>query len=287
MNRQRITAIGLMLATALSFSLMQVFIKLSAGAVGTFQQAFFRNLITLAAAWHILRRKHVPIWASVRRAGWSIWTRSLLGFFSVTTFFYAAGHGRQTDVAMLSRSMPVFVMLLSVPILKERLTAAKALSAALCMAGAYISMQPSFDSAPLPIAAALVSAVLSAAAYTALSYCQRQTEPNVIIFHFAAVSTGCCALWMLPDFTVPSPRVLLYLCMIGVFAACGEFFLTYAYRNAPASEVSIYQYSGVVFTAILSLLIFGEPLCSTTVLGGALIFAAMFGVLPRRRAEAS
>ena len=36
-----------------------------------------------------------------------------------------------------------------------------------------------------------------------------------------------CALWMLPDFTVPSPRVLLYLCMIGVFAACGEFFLTY------------------------------------------------------------
>lgn len=63
--------------------------------------------------------------------------------------------------------------------------------------------------------------------------------------------------------------------------------LIYAYRNAPASEVSICQYSGVAFTAILSLLIFGEPLCGTTVLGGALIFAAMFGVLPRRGAGAA
>ena len=45
---------------------------------------------------------------------------------------------------------------------------------------------------------------------------------------------------MLPNLVIPSPKVFVMLLLIGVFAAGGQFLLTYAYQQAPASEVSIY-----------------------------------------------
>ena len=83
---------------------------------------------------------------------------------------------------------------------------------------------------------------------------------------------------MLPNLVIPSPKVFVMLLLIGVFAAGGQFFLTYAYQQAPASEVSIYQYSGVVFTALLSYLIFGETLTLTYIVGAIVILAAIFWV---------
>ena len=48
------------------------------------------------------------------------------------------------------------------------------------------------------------------------------------------------------------------LCMIlaGVFASLGQFGVTLAYRYAPAKEISIFDYSNIIFSAILSIFIF-------------------------------
>lgn len=83
---------------------------------------------------------------------------------------------------------------------------------------------------------------------------------------------------MIPGFVVPSLKVMGMLLMVGLFAAGGQYLLTYAYQQAPASEVSIYQYSGVVFTALLSYLIFGETLTLTSIVGAIVILAAIFWV---------
>ena len=60
----------------------------------------------------------------------------------------------------------------------------------------------------------------------------------------------------------------------GVFGSLGQAFITYAYRFAPASEISIYNYSGIIFSMILGFFILGEPVKFTSVIGGALVAAA-------------
>ena len=65
-----------------------------------------------------------------------------------------------------------------------------------------------------------------------------------------------------------------YLLLIGVFGSLGQAFITYAYRFAPASEISIYNYSGIIFSMILGFFILGEPVKFTSVIGGALVAAA-------------
>ena len=64
------------------------------------------------------------------------------------------------------------------------------------------------------------------------------------------------------------------LLLIGVFGSLGQAFITYAYRFAPASEISIYNYSGIIFSMILGFFILGEPVKFTSVIGGALVAAA-------------
>ena len=73
-----------------------------------------------------------------------------------------------------------------------------------------------------------------------------------------------------PDFS----SATAYLLLIGVFGSLGQAFITYAYRFAPASEISIYNYSGIIFSMILGFFILGEPVKFTSVIGGALVAAA-------------
>lgn len=278
MSNNKTKAVCLMLVSALSFSIMQVFVKLTSSDVGTFEQTFFRNLVSMVLAIGMVRRSKADVLAECRRGGWALWGRSFFGFLGIVLFFYATGRARQADVAMLNRSSPVFVTILAVPFLKEKLSPVKIASTVMCLAGAYIAMQPSFDSNPLPLLCAFFAAVTAGTAYTFLAYCKKTVSAPVIVLHFSAFSTLCAGLMMIPDFVLPTPKVLLMLLMIGIFAAGGQFLLTFAYQLAPASEVSIYQYSGVVFTAILSFILFGESLSKTSILGGLLILGAIFWV---------
>ena len=96
-----------MLVSSLSFSIMQVFVKLSSEEVGTFEQTFFRNLVSLIIAAVMVRRENLQVFQEIKRGGWALWGRSFFGFLGIVLFFYAAGHARQADVAMLNRASPV------------------------------------------------------------------------------------------------------------------------------------------------------------------------------------
>jgi drug/metabolite transporter (DMT)-like permease len=74
--------------------------------------------------------------------------------------------------------------------------------------------------------------------------------------------------------TLPSLRDFLLLLLIGIFGGFGQIALTYAYRMAPASEVSIYNYSGILFSMILGYAVLGETVPLSSLLGGTLVIAA-------------
>ena len=57
------------------------------------------------------------------------------------------------------------------------------------------------------------------------------------------------------------------LILIGIFGAGGQIGLTYAYQKAPAAEVSIYDYSGIIFSAILGYVLLDESLSLSTIVG--------------------
>ena len=67
---------------------------------------------------------------------------------------------------------------------------------------------------------------------------------------------------------------LIALILVGVFGTIGQILLTYAYRLAPASYVSIYNYAGILFSMLMGYFILHETVGLNSVIGGGIIVLA-------------
>ena len=101
--------------------------------------------------------------------------------------------------------------------------------------------------------------VAAGAAYTFVRYMgQRGVKGSVIVFCFSLFSCLVTLPIMLAGFEPMSAKQLFILLLAGLFAAGGQFAITGAYSFAPAKEVSVYDYSQVIFAAIAGFFLFDQ-----------------------------
>ena len=142
-------------------------------------------------------------------------------------------------MTILNKTSPIWVTILAVIFMKEKLPKIQIPALALSMVGAFIVFRPSFESNPFPLVVAFLSAVTSGVAYTFLSFFKGKVDGLTVMMHFSTFSAIASIPFMLKDFVVPSFKQAVLLLLIGVFGSLGQAFITYAYRFAPASEISI------------------------------------------------
>lgn len=262
-------AIIFMLISAMGFTLMSVAIK-AIPAVPTFQKIFVRNLISgLVAAFILIEQKRG---FKVKKENiFPVFCRSFLGFLGVITNFYAVEHLLLADSNMLNKLSPVTVSIFAVLFLKEKVDKQQILGIILSFVGAMFVIKPTFSMSIIPSLSGLISAIFAGFAYTFIRYLNNKENPNIIVFYFSLFSVICSLPLALKDFITPTTTEWLWLVAIGLFACLGQFFLTYAYKNAPASEVSIYTYSGIPYGIILGYFLFGEIPDIYSILGGIII----------------
>ena len=266
-----------MILSALCFASMQVVVRLSR-EIPTMEQIFMRNSFVLIVSAIIILRKKGSLFGPAKYQPY-LFGRSFFGFLGLITLFYASSHAAQGDVTILNKTSPIWVTILAVIFMKEKLPKIQIPALALSMAGAFIVFRPSFESNPFPLVVAFLSAVTSGVAYTFLSFFKGKVDGLTVMMHFSTFSAIASIPFMLKDFVVPSFKQAVLLLLIGVFGSLGQAFITYAYRFAPASEISIYNYSGIIFSMILGFFILGEPVKFTSVIGGALVAAASVMVI--------
>ena len=79
-----------------------------------------------------------------------------------------------------------------------------------------------------------------------------------IVFFFSCFSCIVTLPWMIFDYHPMSSMQILILLLAGLAAAGGQFSITAAYCYAPAREISVYDYSQIIFSAILGFVVFGQ-----------------------------
>lgn len=266
-------AILFMILSACSFSVMQLAVKLS-GSMPMMQQVFVRNFFTLFIGLYIAVSHHVGSPFGKRENQKALFFRGILGYLGVVMYFYASRHMFAADATLLHRSSPFFVMIFSGLFLKERLTKVHIGVLLTAMCGAVCVIRPSFSSDMTPALIGALSAASAGGAYTIISYLKGKEDNGVIIFYFSLISCVLSLPFMIKDFMMPDGFGWLMLVAIGVFAALGQMFLTFAYKNAPAGEVSIYNFSGIICSGILGYLVLGEVLDFMSLLGMVIIITA-------------
>jgi drug/metabolite transporter (DMT)-like permease len=265
-------AILFMLICAFAFSGVGAMVKL-AGDVPVFEKVFFRNLVSLFVAIQMIRANEASYWGKpVNRK--ALFARAFLGLVGVIMYFYAISNLILADSNMLNKLSPFFVTIFASWFLKEKLSPIQVPALIVVFIGAMMIIKPEFDLSVLPALAGFGSAITAGAAYTLVRYLKDKEDPATIVFLFSFVSVlGTIPLVMM-DFVVPTGRQLFFLIGTGVLAAIGQFSLTYAYKLAPAAEISIYNYFSILFSAMLGFLLWGEVPDMMSVFGGVLVVLA-------------
>lgn len=263
----------LMCTSALLFSAMQIPINLSGTTIPIMEQVFFRNIVTLILSFILIMRSGGSLFGTKKNQP-LLFVRSTFGFLGLVTQFYAVAHANQGDVSTMMKLSPFMITLWAAIFLKEKIRKVQIPALLIAFLGAAFVANPAFNSNLLPLFMAFLCAFFSSVSYTLLAYFKNKVDGMTIIMHFSTFCVLACIPFMIFDFVMPTFKELLLLLLIGVFGGFGQITLTYAYRLATAAEISIYNYSGIVFSIILGYVFLGEVLDVTSVIGCALVIVA-------------
>ena len=121
----------------------------------------------------------------------TLWIRSIAGSISVVCTFFALNRLPVSDVLTLTNMFPIWVALLSWPVLKERPTAGVWLSVASGLIGVVLIQQPHFAQGNFATLVALASSLSTAVAMLGLHRLY-YLETEAIVVHFSAVAVLFC-----------------------------------------------------------------------------------------------
>lgn len=271
---QKTKGIIYILTAAFGFSLMSLFVKL-AGDLPAMQKAFFRNFVAMIFVFIMMLREKVGFIPPKEHIP-DLLGRSFFGTLGLVCNFYALGTLNLSDANMLNKLSPFFAIIFSVFLLREKPKLVQIIGVTVAFVGSLFIIKPSFENPQvLPAVAGLAGGMGAGIAYTFVRRLgKKQENSRRIIFFFSAFSCLLCLPFLIIQYKHMSLLQLVYLILAGTFACVGQLGITKAYICAPAREISVYDYTQVIFAAALGFLVFGDIPDLLSVVGYVLICGA-------------
>ena len=246
------------LFAAFGFSLMSFFVRIS-GDIPTMEKAFFRNAVAIIASLILLIRSGEKIRIKKGCMG-DIFLRCAFGTSGLIANFYAIDKLNIADANMLNKLSPFFAILISIPIVKEKPKKIDILAVLVAFLGAMLIIRPSGSNMQLvPALIGLYGGFGAGAAYVFVRKLGNKGERTpIIVLCFSIFSTAVSIPFIAVNYVPLKPMQLICLVMAGLSATIGQFGITSAYKYAPAKEISVFDYTQVIFAAILGTLFLGE-----------------------------
>ncbi len=251
------------ICSAFFFALMAVFVKL-AGDIHFIQKAFFRNavafIIALIGTLRDLRQNGREAISIPKGAMLFLFLRAIAGSVGVFGNFYAIDRILLADAAILNKMAPFFTILFCFIILKEKIKPVPLICIIIAFSGSILIVKPSFNfTQMIPTLAAFMGGVGAGLAYASirkLSYLK--CNGKIIILFFSAFSMLLSVPYLITSFNPMTLYQTMMLLCAGACAAGGQFSVTAAYYHAPASKISIYDYSQILFSTLFGFVFFAQ-----------------------------
>ena len=278
-KNQKTKGILFIILAAFGFSMMSMFVKLAGDSIPPFQKAFFRNAFALLFISLILIKDKVSFLPK-KECVKNLFLRSLFGSIGIVCNFYAVDKLLLSDANMLNKLSPFFAIIFSIFLLREKPTFIQIVGVLTALAGSMLVIKPSLQNPNLFASLiGLTGGICAGVAYTFVRKLGMQGENSSrIIFFFSAFSCLICTPFIILKHSPMTKLQVLYMIFAGVFACVGQFGITKAYFYAPAKEISVYDYSQIVFAALIGFFVFDQLPDFLSVVGYILICGAGAGM---------
>ena len=259
--RLRRRSILFVLGSSASFTVSSALVKTAAPEIPTIELMLFRNLVAfvLLVPW-VVRSGGWPVLAT--RRPWGHALRAASGLAGMFGSFYGLAHLPLAVVTALGFAMPIFLAMISVPMLGERVTGGRLVSIGAGLVGVLLVVRPWQGAKGLPLFDAgvvLAGVAMWALAMASIRRMGQAGERNItIVALFAAVCSAVCAVGVAPVWVTPRPGMWVVLVGIGAVSGVAQLMMTEGYRSGEASMLAPFEYSAIFYTLAIGWAVWGE-----------------------------
>ncbi|MBT6117188.1 MAG: DMT family transporter [Rhodospirillaceae bacterium] len=269
------------LLTAFVMTMQSAIVKELGGELHTLVIVFFRCFFALLILLPVFLRRG-PAMIRTRRP-WMHVARSVVGIASMSCMFFALAYLPLADVTALVFTMPLFMIVFAVLLLGETIRWRRWSATAVGFCGVLVVLQPGagFEWASL---VALTSACLSAMVGVLIKKLSVTDSASTMVFYFAFIGLLVSGVPALFVWHTPNGAELLLLFVIALLGTLGQIFAVYAWEAGEATAVAPFDYTRLIFAAIMGYVLFADIPELATV-GGAVLIVASTLYIARREAR--
>jgi drug/metabolite transporter (DMT)-like permease len=271
-----------MCTAAFGSSSMNGMIRETSADIHAFEIAFFRNVFGLMALTPMLLKGGLCATLRTSRLPLHFW-RGMLNAVAMLSFFLAITMTPLATVAALGFTAPLFAAVLAIPFLGERPGWRRWVGLLVGFLGALVIVRPGIDDVSVGILLLLLSSVSWAGALILIKILARTDTSLTITVYAGLFLTPITAVAALFVWTTPSPEHWLLLIGIGAFGSLTQWSVAQAFHEAEATVVLPFDFTKLLWAALIGYLFFGEIPDPLTLLGGGIILASVSYVAYRER----
>ena len=256
-----------MVLASFVFATMGVCVKLASSNFNAFELVLYRGLVGMVFMALIVQARGSGL--RTRFPGMQAW-RSLIGVISLIAWFYAIAYLPLATAVTLNYMSSIWVatFLIGGALLYDRgpvqpRQGLLMLTVLAGFGGVVMILRPTLEQNQLFAGLiGLMSGLLAALAYIQVTALGRVGEPEErTVFYFALGSAlGGGIGVMFTGLSEWNWGAAVWLLPIGVLASIGQWCMTRAYSQGPTLVAANLQYSGIIFAALYSLLLFGDQI---------------------------
>ncbi|MDG4647474.1 DMT family transporter [Roseibacterium sp. SDUM158017] len=262
-----------MLVTGLCFVAVTATVKMVGDDVPAAQAAFLRYVLGLVFL--------VPMIPAMRAATLTPRVLKLFGLrgaahaLGVISWFYAMTRIPIAEVTAMNYLNPVYVTVLAVIVLGERISARRIGAVVLALIGALVILRPGFRELDPGHFAMLFTAASFAVGYLLAKILADEVPAPAVVFMLSVTVTLALAPFAYAVWVPVGWGDLGWLFLTAVFATGGHLTMTLAFRAAPLTVTQPVTFLQLVWATALGALVFAEPVDVFVILGGAMIIASV------------
>lgn len=273
-------AVALMVMAVGLFAIMDAVVKWMGQSYSTTQIVFFRSLFAFLPLSFFIFRAGIGAALRVNDAKTHV-LRSAVGLVAMFTFFYAYANMPLADAIAISFAAPIFVTALSVPLLGEKVGPRRWAAVLAGFVGVLIMVQPGPGLLQSVAIVPLIGVVFYALAAIYVRKLSHTDSPTSIVFYFTLACTVVSGVLLPFSWVTPSLADLMCLIAVGLIGGLAQITITQAFRHADVALVMPFEYTGMIWAAVLGFMFWGEIPGLNIWIGVAIVVAAGLYILFR------
>jgi len=268
-----------MFLSVCTFSVMDLLVKWSSD-YPTGEVLFFRGFFGLLPTYFLIPKNKLKTFYTTKRSKEHLF-RCLMGLMALIAIVIALRELPLAVVVSLSYAAPLFITVLSIFLLSEKVGVFRWLAVLIGFVGVIIIAEPGFKGMNYLYFLPLIFCV-GMAFVTITIRKLSTTEPIWLISIFFTITISIAGLATIPmGWIMPNFQDFILLTLIGVTGGSANLFLTQSYKLSEVSLVAPLKYMALVFAIGFGYLIWNEIPTAKTLVGASLVILASLIIFKR------